>query len=283
MSDVSRESRSSAGAGPDRGTDEASRGDSMAASERPLERAAQLPAAGAPEGVGHPRHVRSFVRRAGRVTERQQRALDVLWPRFGVDAPAPEAVLADDHWDAVFGRGGPLTLEIGFGMGTSLLEMAAADPGRRFVGVEVHPPGIGALMAGLEEQGLDNVRVMEADIAAILERVFAPASLDRVQIYFPDPWPKKRHHKRRLIQTPFLERLATRVAPGGLLMLATDWVPYAEWMLEALVAAPSWRNTAGSDSADGFVPKPEVRPGTRFEARGVKRGHEVRDLVFERV
>jgi tRNA (guanine-N7-)-methyltransferase len=232
------------------------------------------------DGVRHPRHVRSFVRRAGRTTERQQRALDSLWPRYGVEAPAPDAPLPADHWETVFGRGGPLTLEIGFGMGTSLLQMAAAEPERRFVGVEVHPPGIGALMAGLEEQGLDNVRVLEADAAAILEAAFAPGSLDRVQVFFPDPWPKKRHHKRRLVQAPFLERLATRVAPGGRLMLATDWVPYAEWMLEAVAAAPSWRSIAPDG---GFVPRPAERPETRFEARGLKRGHEVRDLVLERV
>lgn len=226
------------------------------------------------------RHVRSFVRRAGRVTERQQRALATLWSGYGVDLPEPPVVVPPGFWAQQFGREGPLTLEIGFGMGHSLLEMAEREPERRFVGVEVHPPGIGALMAGLEEQGLHNVRVLEADAVAVLDRAFAEGELDRVQIFFPDPWPKKRHHKRRIIQSAFLEQLARRVAPGGRLMLATDWEPYAEWMREVIEAAPSWRNPGGPD---GFVPRPTERPPTRFESRGERRGHRIRDLLAERV
>ncbi|MDZ7825406.1 MAG: tRNA (guanosine(46)-N7)-methyltransferase TrmB [Gammaproteobacteria bacterium] len=226
------------------------------------------------------RHVRSFVRRAGRVTERQQRALETLRPRYGVDLPEPPEAVPPGFWPEQFGRTGPLTLEIGFGMGHSLLEMAEREPERLFVGVEVHPPGIGALMAGLEERGLDNVRVLEGDAVAVLDRAFAPGELDRVQIFFPDPWPKKRHHKRRIVQPAFLEQLARRVAPGGRLMLATDWEPYAEWMREAIEAAPSWRNAGG---ADGFVPRPAERPPTRFETRGERRGHRIRDLLAERV
>jgi tRNA (guanine-N7-)-methyltransferase len=226
------------------------------------------------------RHVRSFVRRAGRVTERQQRALATLWPRYGVDLPAPPAAVVPGFWAEQFGREGPLTLEIGFGMGHSLLEMAEREPGRLFIGVEVHPPGIGALLAGIEERGLNNVRVLEADAVAVLDRAFTAGELDRVQIFFPDPWPKKRHHKRRIIQPAFLEQLARRVAPAGRLMLATDWEPYAEWMREAIEAAPSWRNAGGPD---GFVPGPAERPPTRFETRGQRRGHRILDLLAERV
>lgn len=237
----------------------------------------------AASGEAPRRHVRSFVRRAGRVTERQSRALETLWPRWGLELPAR---LPDDWWDQAFAGGDaagsecPLTLEIGFGMGHSLLEMAAREPARRFVGVEVHPPGIGALLAGIESRGLTNLRVIEADVAAILETAFRPGELDRVQIFFPDPWPKKRHHKRRLVQGPFMERLARRVRPGGTLMLATDWEPYAEWMLEVLDASPCWRNAAGEAR---YVPRPDGRPGTRFEARGERRGHAIRDLLYVRV
>ncbi|HSG88364.1 MAG TPA: tRNA (guanosine(46)-N7)-methyltransferase TrmB [Pseudomonadales bacterium] len=229
------------------------------------------------------RRVRSFVRRAGRVTERQARALETLWPRFGVVLPDP---VPEGFWQSVFKDSEscgdsecPLTLEIGFGMGHSLLAMAAAEPARRFVGVEVHPPGIGALLAGIEDAGLTNLRAVEADASAILETAFRPGELDRVQIFFPDPWPKKRHHKRRLIQPEFVERLASRVAPGGTLMLATDWAPYADWMREVLDASPSWRNGGGED---GYVPRPAERPQTRFETRGERHGHDIRDLLYHR-
>ncbi len=225
---------------------------------------------------GHPRRVRSFVRRRGRLTPAQARALEQLWPEYGVPA---EKVTSPAFWDTAFPVSGPLTLEIGFGMGQSLLAMAEADPDRRFIGVEVHEPGVGALLAGIEARGLQNLRVMAEDVMAIFEQVFAPGQLDRVQIFFPDPWPKKRHHKRRMIQPDFVARLATRVRSGGSLMLATDWEPYAEWMLEVLDAAPEWRNQA----ADGrFVERPAIRPQTRFEARGMRRGHAVRDLLYTR-
>jgi tRNA (guanine-N7-)-methyltransferase len=224
----------------------------------------------------HRRHVRTFVRRAGRVTERQQRGLDELWPRYGVELPDP---VPADFWDVLFDRTGPLTLEIGFGMGQSLLEMARAEPARRFVGTEVHPPGVGALLAGISEAGLDNLRVLDRDVLEILEGAFVPSALDRVQIFFPDPWPKKRHHKRRLIQPAFVERLAERMVSGGLLMLATDWAPYAEWMVEVLEASPSFENVHG---AGAFAPDPGIRAPTRFEARGLRHGHVIRDLRYRR-
>ena len=226
--------------------------------------------------AAHHRHVRTFVRRAGRVTERQRRGLDELWPRHGIDLPDP---VPEDFWTTCFGRGGPLTLEIGFGMGQSLLAMARAEPERRFVGTEVHPPGVGALLAGIEEAGLDNLRVLDRDVLEILETAFRPGELDRVQIFFPDPWPKKRHHKRRLIQPDFVERLAGRMTPGGLLMLATDWAPYAEWMVEVLEDAAAFENVHGPGA---FAPDPGLRAPTRFEARGLRHGHVIRDLRYRR-
>ena len=223
------------------------------------------------------RPVRTFVRRAGRVTGRQQRALATLWPRHGVDLPEP---VPAGFWDGLFAGAGPLTLEIGFGMGQSLLAMAQREPERRFVGTEVHPPGVGALLAGIEELGLANLRVLDRDVLEILEIAFAPGELDRVQIFFPDPWPKKRHHKRRLVQPGFVARLARRVAPGGELLLATDWAPYAEWMLEVLEAAPAWENCHGPWA---FAPDPGPRAPTRFEARGRRHGHRIRDLRYRRL
>ncbi|MEE4300730.1 MAG: tRNA (guanosine(46)-N7)-methyltransferase TrmB, partial [Pseudomonadales bacterium] len=220
------------------------------------------------------RHVRTFVRRAGRTTERQQRALEALWPAHGIDLPDPAPA---GYWDGAFAMTGPLTLEIGFGMGQSLLEMARREPGRRFVGTEVHPPGVGALLAGIEELGLANLKVLDRDVLEILESAFGPGELDRVQIFFPDPWPKKRHHKRRLVQANFVERLATRVAPGGELMLATDWEPYAQWMLEVLDASNDWENLHGPGA---FAPDPGPRTPTRFEARGLRHGHVIRDLRY---
>jgi tRNA (guanine-N7-)-methyltransferase len=212
------------------------------------------------------------------MTAAQARALEVLWPRWGVEVP--EAPVDEGFWGRVFGCEGPLTLEIGFGMGASLLAMAEREPERRFVGVEVHPPGVGALLAGIEARGLANLRVVREDVVLALPRLFPRGSLDRVQLFFPDPWPKKRHHKRRLIQPAFVAALAGHVRSGGRLLLATDWEPYAQWMLEVLEAAPAWRNVAGPG---GFSPRPPERPGTRFERRGLARGHDVRDLVFERV
>jgi tRNA (guanine-N7-)-methyltransferase len=212
------------------------------------------------------------------VTAAQARALDALWPRWGIEVP--EAPVDEGFWERVFGCDGPLTLEIGFGMGASLLAMAEREPARRFVGVEVHPPGVGALLAGIEARGLANLRVVREDVVLVLPRLFPPGSLDRVQVFFPDPWPKKRHHKRRLIQPAFVAALAGHVRIGGRLLLATDWEPYAQWMLEVLEAEPAWRNVAGPGA---FSPRPPERPETRFERRGLARGHEVRDLVFERV
>jgi tRNA (guanine-N7-)-methyltransferase len=221
-----------------------------------------------------PRGVRSFVRRQGRMTPAQRRSLDHLLPRYGV--PLSDAVV---DLDLLFGRTAPKTLEIGFGMGDTLLEMAVAAPEFDFLGVEVHRPGIGRLLAGLEAQDVTNVRVVEGDAMQVLERMLADAVLDRLLLLFPDPWPKKRHHKRRLLQASFVELAARRLAPGGLFHAATDWEPYAEQMLAVLEACPLLENAAGTGH---FSPRPAYRSPTKFERRGRALGHAVNDLLYRR-
>ncbi len=218
------------------------------------------------------RPIRSFVVRAGRMSTRQERGLAQGLPRHGVPyAPTPV------DWDAAFGRHAPRVLEIGFGMGQTTAEIAAAQPERDFIAVEVHPPGVGNLCNLLEERALANVRIVMHDAVEVLEHMVAPGTLAGVHIYFPDPWHKKRHHKRRLIQPPFIALAASRLASGGYLHLATDWVPYAEQMLEVLSAEPLLVNTT-----DGYAARPAWRPETKFERRGLRLGHEVRDLLFLR-
>ena len=203
----------------------------------------------------------------------QQRALDELGPRFIL--PFTPAVL---DLPATFGRTGPCVLEIGFGMGQATAQIAAAMPGTDFIGIEVHPPGVGALLKLIGEQQLSNLRIVRHDAVEVLDRMIAPASLAGVHLFFPDPWHKLRHHKRRLIQPAFVAALVTRLAPGARLHCATDWQPYAEQMLEVLSAEPTLRNCAESKS--GYAARPEHRPLTKFEARGLQRGHGVWDLVF---
>jgi tRNA (guanine-N7-)-methyltransferase len=219
------------------------------------------------------RAIRSYVLRAGRMGPGQTRALAELGPRFIV--PFTPAV-AD--FDALFGRAAPRVLEIGFGMGAATAAIAQALPDTDFIGVEVHPPGVGALLKEIGERGLGNIRIVQHDAVEVLEHMVAPASLAGVHIFFPDPWHKLRHNKRRLIQPAFVQQLVTRIAPGGRLHCATDWQPYAEQMLAVLSAEPALRNTA-----EGYAPRPDYRPLTKFEHRGVKLGHGVWDLVFERV
>ncbi|MDZ7791217.1 MAG: tRNA (guanosine(46)-N7)-methyltransferase TrmB [Xanthomonadales bacterium] len=213
------------------------------------------------------RRIRSFVRRPGRLTPGQRRALDELLPRFGIEPDVTDLRSA-------FDRAAPLVVEIGFGNGQALAWMAANEPEKNFVGIEVHEPGVGRLLKSVEDEGLTNVRVVMRDAVEVLAEQAAPGSLDEVRIYFPDPWPKKRHHKRRLIQPEFLERLAKRMKPGGLLHLATDWAPYAEWMVEAIGEVP-----ALEFEGEPFVPRPPWRPRTHFEQRGEKKGHEIADIV----
>ncbi|WP_216822604.1 MULTISPECIES: tRNA (guanosine(46)-N7)-methyltransferase TrmB [Pseudomonas] len=220
------------------------------------------------------RTIKSFVMRAGRMTEGQKKGHDQGWPRFGLHL---DAGLQD--FDAVFGRQAPRTFEIGFGMGHSLLEMAAAAPEQDFIGVEVHRPGVGALLNGLLTQQLSNVRVYSCDALEVLRQCVADASLDRVLLFFPDPWHKARHHKRRIVQPEFAELIRSKLKVGGVLHMATDWEPYAEYMLEVMSVAPGYRNQA---SDERYVPRPEERPITKFERRGERLGHGVWDLKFER-
>jgi len=225
------------------------------------------------EGPGA-RAIRSFVRRAGRITEAQQRALATLWPRFGIDfgaAPLDAAI--------AYGRVAPLVAEIGFGNGEQLLARALRDPASNFLGIEVHEPGVGHLLLAADRAGVANLRVIRHDAVEVLQQQLLPGSLDELQILFPDPWPKKRHHKRRLIQPAFVQLVASRLRAGGLLHLATDWAPYAEQMIEVLGAC-SLLSDCGQDSfQNGRLP---AREATRFERRGVRLGHQVTDLLYRR-
>jgi tRNA (guanine-N7-)-methyltransferase len=225
--------------------------------------------------VEHPRSIRSFVTRAGRITVAQQRALDLLWPKYGLEF---EAHLLD--LDALFGRRAPRSMEIGFGNGENLAALAAANRDRDYLGVEVHRSGVGRLMLSIEELGLTNVRIVCHDAVEVLEMQIAPDSLDEVLVLFPDPWPKKRHHKRRLIQPPLVARIASRLRSGGTLRLATDWEPYAQHMLEIIGGCAQLANL--SPSGD-FMQRPTDRAPTRFEKRGERLGHGVRDFAFRRV
>jgi tRNA (guanine-N7-)-methyltransferase len=218
------------------------------------------------------RPVRSFVLRGGRMGTGQQRALAELGPRFVLPFQAAPIVLPQ-----VFGRAAPCILEIGFGMGDATAQVAAAMPGHDFIGVEVHEAGVGALLKRIGEAGLSNLRIVQHDAVEVLRQMLPPDALAGVHVWFPDPWHKKRHHKRRLIQPGFVDLVASRLAPGGYLHCATDWQPYAEQMLEVLAAAPALRNTA-----DGYAPTPAWRPRTKFENRGLKLGHGVWDLLFVR-
>lgn len=223
-------------------------------------------------GPSH-RPVRSYVLRGGRMGSGQQRALAELGPRYLLPYQATPIDAA-----TVFGRQAPLIVEIGFGMGQATAAIAAARPEADFVGVEVHEAGVGALLRLIGEQGLDNLRIVRHDAVEVLQHMVAPASLAAVHLFFPDPWPKKRHHKRRLVQPPLVSLLASRLAPGGVLHCATDWEPYAEQMLQVLSGEPLLCNTAA-----GYAGRPAYRPLTKFEARGLNLGLGVRDLVFRRV
>ena len=225
----------------------------------------------------HPQHraIRSFVRRAGRMTPGQQRAVEEMWPTCGIDfTPAPTD---PSIW---FGNQQPLTVEIGFGMGDSLVELARLAPERNFLGIEVHEPGVGRLLMDVRDAGLTNLRVSRHDAVEVLKHQIPDHSVDRFLIFFPDPWHKKRHHKRRLIQPAFLELLASKLVHGGRLHLATDWENYAEQMLEVIGASPLFKNLA---TGGGYSPRPDDRPVTKFERRGQRLGHGTWDLLFVRV
>ncbi len=220
--------------------------------------------------IRHKRRIRSFVRRPGRMTPAQQRAIDELLPRYRID-PATRDVRRS------FDRQAPLVVEIGFGNGDALITMASERPELNFIGIEVHEPGVGRVLRAIDQAGLGNVRVAMRDAVELLRDQVQPASVDEFRIYFPDPWPKKRHHKRRLIQPDFVALLAERLVDGGLLHLATDWQPYAEWMVETMSA-----QTAFDCLGDPCVSRPAWRPETHFEQRGADRGHQIFDLLFRR-
>jgi tRNA (guanine-N7-)-methyltransferase len=220
------------------------------------------------------RDIRSFVLREGRITQAQSRALDELWPRFGI--ASTDGMIDPDQ---VFGRSAATTIEIGFGDGQALAYAAELSPDENFIGIEVHRPGIGALMIRLEQADLNNVRILCADATRVLAGRIADQSLAGVRVFFPDPWPKKRHHKRRIIQAGFVELIFRKLVPGGYLHLATDWENYAEQMVDVLQAHPGFANT--SEQGD-FVPRPDWRPETKFERRGRRLGHGVWDLLYRK-
>ncbi|WP_254792726.1 tRNA (guanosine(46)-N7)-methyltransferase TrmB [Streptomyces sp. CC77] len=227
-----------------------------------------------PAGSHFERRIRSFQPRRSRVTAGQGEALRRLWGTWGLDIDGQRVL----DLDAMFG-GLPVVLEIGFGMGEATARMAADDPSTGILAVDVHTPGQGNLLALAERAGLTNVRVANGDAIILLREMLRPDALDGVRVYFPDPWPKKRHHKRRLIQPAFLDLVATRMKPGAVLHCATDWEPYAEQMLEVLTAHPAFANTA---PGGGYAPRPAFRPLTRFEGQGIDKGHVVHDLLFRR-
>lgn len=220
------------------------------------------------------RTIRSFVRRQGRLTPGQENALATLWPQYGIELPAQQ-----DKLDTLLEIARPVTLEIGFGNGESLLEMAAAAKERLFIGIEVHRPGVGHTLQGIERHGLDNLYLICDDAVQVLQQQLAPASLDTVQLFFPDPWHKNRHHKRRIVQPAFVQLIAEKLKPGGLWHMATDWEHYAQHMLTVTEQNEDFENTAGSAR---FASRPAHRPLTKFEQRGERLGHGVWDLIFRR-
>ena len=230
----------------------------------------------APAHIAHPKTIKSFVTRAGRTTGGQAKALAELGPRFVL--PFQHGVFSAEQ---AFGRIAPLILEIGFGMGDATAHIALVRPDDNFLCCEVHEPGVGALLKRMGEASINNIRILQHDAVEVLEHMLAVNSVDGVHIFFPDPWHKLRHHKRRLVQTPFVHQLAQRLKPGGYVHCATDWEPYAQHMLQVLQAEPLLRNS--SVRADGFADQPDYRPLTKFENRGLKLGHGVWDLVFNRV
>ena len=218
------------------------------------------------------RHIRSYVLRQGRVSPAQQRAVDTLLPRFGI--PYAPKVL---DLNQTFGRIAPKILEIGFGMGDSTATIALAHPENDYLVLEVHTPGVGNLLKLIDAQQISNIRIIQHDAVEVLRDMLADATLDGVHIFFPDPWHKARHNKRRLIQAPFIKQLMQKLKPGGYLHVATDWQDYAVQVLSVLSAEPLLENTAA-----GYAPRPEYRPLTKFEQRGIRLGHDVWDLVFRR-
>lgn len=220
------------------------------------------------------RKIRSFVRREGRLTTGQQHALDTLWPKYGIDMSNTALDLG-----SIFGNEQPVILEIGFGNGDSLAQMARGNSGLNYLGIEVHRPGVGHLLYLIEEQDIENLRIMSEDAVEIIRNQIPEQALNGVQLFFPDPWPKKKHHKRRIVQPEFVKLIASRLKPGGFFHMATDWENYAEHMLEVMSAAEDFEN---STKQGDFIPRPDSRPLTKFEQRGQRLGHGVWDLLYIR-
>ncbi|MBV8047427.1 MAG: tRNA (guanosine(46)-N7)-methyltransferase TrmB [Paludibacterium sp.] len=219
------------------------------------------------------RHIRSFVLRQGHLSEAQKRAMDNGMPRWGIDYRPAALDLAQ-----AFGREAPKILEIGFGMGAATAEIAEQNPGNDYLGIEVHSPGVGNLLKLIDEKQLANLRLIRHDAVEVIDHMLADGCLDGIHIFFPDPWPKKRHHKRRLIQSPLIAKLARKLKPGGYLHAATDWEEYAQQMLDVFSHEPLLTNSV----AEGFAPRPDYRPLTKFELRGIRLGHGVWDVIFKR-
>ncbi|SFF82921.1 tRNA (guanosine(46)-N7)-methyltransferase TrmB [Neptunomonas qingdaonensis] len=222
----------------------------------------------------HMRTVRSFVKRAGRTTEGQQKALEDVWPVMGLEVKNGPVVFSE-----VFGRDAPVVLEIGFGMGDSLLEMASREPDKNYIGIEVHTPGVGRLLSNANDEGLTNIRIYAEDAIEVLAKCIPDNSLDVVQLFFPDPWHKKRHHKRRIVQPDFAQNLRKKLKVGGYFHMATDWENYAEHMMDVMSAAEGYTNKMGEGQ---YSPQPEWRPVTKFQKRGERLGHGMWDLMFEK-
>lgn len=222
-----------------------------------------------------PKSIRSFVIRAGRITAGQKKAFEQWWPEYGLSLSKGALDI-----EAAFGRRTQVVLEIGFGMGDSLLTMAHQEPEKSFIGIEVHPPGVGRVINAAGKEGLKNLRIYMADAMDVLEDCITDSSIDRLQVYFPDPWHKKKHNKRRMIQTQFVQQLRQKLAIGGVLHLATDWENYAGQMLEVMATAPGFKNLSTRGS---YSDRPDYRPITKFEKRGERLGHGVWDLLFMRV
>lgn len=218
--------------------------------------------------------IKSYVKREGRLTKGQAKSLEDFWPTMGIDYQN-----APLNLEETYGRSAPQVIEIGFGMGKSLVEMASAAPEKNFLGIEVHRPGVGACLGDAGELGLENLRVMEHDAVEVLKHMIPDGSVARLQLFFPDPWHKKRHHKRRIVQAEFAELVKSKLAIGGCFHMATDWEPYAEHMAEVMNNIDGYTNQA--EEGD-YVPRPDYRPITKFETRGQKLGHGVWDLIYER-
>ncbi|MDY7026329.1 MAG: tRNA (guanosine(46)-N7)-methyltransferase TrmB [Pseudomonadota bacterium] len=227
-----------------------------------------------PEKTFFERKIRSFTLRTGRLTKGQENALETQWPLYGLDIQGGRQALNDS-----FGHEQPRVLEIGFGMGDSLVEMAKNNPDKQYIGIEVHTPGVGALLIQMQEQGVENIRIYKEDAVEVLDQVIADGTLERVQIYFPDPWHKRRHNKRRIVQSEFINKLSKKLTADGIIHLATDWEDYALHMLEVMQHAQGFQNLSPTG---GYYPRPDWRPVTKFEQRGIRLGHGVWDLLFQK-